>query len=203
MKSEDYAVVIDYLPKGRSADFKGEPLAQVIGTELFTLLEVVPKEGADLKVGDKIYVGKEERDKVDHIKRRISFKELTNNSVTELDKAVEGLVTENEKKFVDFFNNSTAISLRRHQLELLPGMGKKHLFPFLDERKKAPFTSFDEIAKRVDSMPHPKKLVVKRILEEIREEDEPRHYLFARPPYSPREEERRSSFGGRSDSHRF
>jgi len=188
MKVEEYSIVLDYLPKGRSTGFKAEPLAQVIGIEYFTLLEIVPKENADLKVGEKIYVGKDARDKVDHIKKRIDFNELTTNSVTELDKIVDLIISENEKKFVDFFNKSVAITIRRHQLELLPGLGKKHLFQILDERAKKPFDSFDEISKRISLMPNPKKLVAKRIIEELRGEDDQRHYIFARPPFQERQD---------------
>ena len=187
MKVEEHAIILDFLPRGRSTGFKSEPVAQVMGIDYFTILEVVPKEGVNLKAGEKIYVGKDERDKIDHIKRRIGFKELTINSVTELDKIVEQLVLDDEKKYVDFFNSSSAITIRRHRLELLPGLGKKHLFQILDERDKKPFESFDEIAERVSLMPNPKKLIVKRILEEIKEEDDPRHYLFVRPPTQERE----------------
>ena len=45
MKAEDYVVVLDFLPRGKGSSFKAEPLAQVLGLEYFTLLEVVPKEG--------------------------------------------------------------------------------------------------------------------------------------------------------------
>ena len=187
MKVEEHAIILDYLPRGRSTGFKSEPVAQVMGIDYFTILEVVPKDGVSLKAGEKIYVGKDERDKIDHIKRRIGFKELTINSVTELDKIVEQLVSDDEKKYVDFFNSSSAITIRRHRLELLPGLGKKHLFQILDERDKKPFESFDEIAERVSLMPNPKKLIVKRILEELKEKDDPRHYLFVRPPTQERE----------------
>ena len=187
MKVEEHAIILDFLPRGRSTGFKSEPVAQVMGIDYFTILEVVPKDGVSLKAGEKIYVGKDERDKIDHIKRRIGFKELTINSVTELDKIIEQLVSDDEKKYVDFFNSSSAITIRRHRLELLPGLGKKHLFQILDERDKKPFESFDEIAERVSLMPNPKKLIVKRILEELKEKDDPRHYLFVRPPTQERE----------------
>lgn len=192
MKVEEFAIVLDYMPRGRSSGFKAEPLAQVVGVDYFTLLEIIPKENADLKVGEKIYVGKDARDKVDHIKKRITFNELTINSVTELEKIVDQVVSENEKKFVDFFNKSGSITIRRHQLELLPGLGKKHLFQILDERVKKPFDSFEEISKRISLMPNPKKLITRRILEELKGEDDPRHYLFARPPFQERPESERT-----------
>jgi putative nucleotide binding protein len=179
MPNEEYAIVLDYLPRGKSNSFKPEPIAQVLGTEFFTLLEVVPK--TPLKALDKVYVGKEERKEIDYIKRRISFNELTSNSTIELSKAIESLVKEKEKKFVEFFNSSHPITIKRHQLELLPGLGKKHLFEILEEREKAPFKSFEDIEKRVHLMPKVVQTIVKRILLEL-EDENLKHYLFVRPP---------------------
>jgi putative nucleotide binding protein len=195
MKVEEKAVVLDYLPRGRSTGFKTEPIAQVLGVDYFTLLEVVPKENMEVKADEVLYVGKENREKVDHIKRRIGFKDLTTNSVTELERVVENLVTENESKYVEFFNNSTSITLRRHKLELLPGLGKKHLFQILQEREKKPFESFKDISERVSLLPSPKKLIVRRVLEEMKESSDQRHYLFVRPPAQERERpERKQPF---------
>lgn len=182
MQNEEHALVLDYLAKGKSDSYKSEPVAQVIGTTYFTLLEVVPKK--ELKAMEKIYVGKEERQEVDRIKRRISFKELTSTSVSELEKAVEKIVEENKQRFLDFFNNSGSITIKRHQLELLPGLGKKHLFDILEKRKEKQFDSFEDIEKRVRLMPNPVHLVTKRIVYEL-EGDGVKHYLFTRPPARP------------------
>ncbi|HIH08857.1 MAG: DUF655 domain-containing protein [Candidatus Diapherotrites archaeon] len=181
VKVEEYALVLDFLPRGKSSSYKSEPIAQVLGTEYFTLLEVVPKEGVTFKAGEKVYVGKEERDKIDFIKKRISFSELTANSSAEIEKMIEKLVLEQAEKFVGFFNNAQSISLKRHQLELLPGLGKKHMVEILGEREKQQFKSFDDIEKRVHLMPNPVRLVVKRIMEEL-EGDLDKHFLFVRPP---------------------
>ena len=43
MAAEEYAYVLDYLPTGKSSAATSEPLAQVIGQDHFTLLEVTPK----------------------------------------------------------------------------------------------------------------------------------------------------------------
>ena len=70
---EENAIVLDFLPYGKSTDTKKEPLAQLIGESYFTLLEVVPKPGITLAVGEKVYIGKGPRDKIDHIKSRIDY----------------------------------------------------------------------------------------------------------------------------------
>ncbi|MEM4326760.1 MAG: DUF655 domain-containing protein, partial [Candidatus Diapherotrites archaeon] len=152
MKAEDYALVLDFLPKGRSTDYKSEPICIVLGKNFFTLLEVVPKPNIDLKPQEEVYIGKEQRDKIDFIKRRINYKDLTTNAINELESAIEKVVAEREQFFVNFFNKSTAISLKRHQLELLPGLGKKHLSDILSERQKMPFSSFADINQRVSGI---------------------------------------------------
>lgn len=179
MPNEEEAIVLDYLPNGRANSFKVEPLAQVIGKQFFSLLEVVPKSA--LKVMETVYVGKDERAKIDFIKRRINFDQLTNTAVAEVEKAIEKIVMEDGKRFVDFFNSARPITLRRHQLELLPGFGKKHMQGILLERQKKPFESFEEIESRVKLLPNPVKSIVKRVMMEL-EEENLNHYLFARPP---------------------
>ena len=181
MKVEEKALVIDYLSRGRSSDFKTEPIAQLLGKEYFTLLEVVPKQGVELKAMEEVYVGKEERDKIEFIKKRVAYKELTNTSLTDLENAIENIIKEDEKRFVDFYNNSRSITLKRHQIELLPGMGKKHMLQIIQEREKAPFESFEELKKRVSGVPDPIRAIVRRILEELEGMDV-KYYLFVRPP---------------------
>ena len=190
MKIEEYALVLDFLPRGRSSSFKPEPLAQVLGEEFFTLLEVIPKEGAALKAGEKIYIGKENREKIEFIKRRISYKELTSNSVAEIEQMIEKIVMEKEKNFVEFFNLSRSITIKRHQIELLPGLGKKHMLEIIDQREKKPFESFDDIKTRIHLMPDVTNTIVKRIMEEL-SGDEDKHFLFVRPPAQERPQFRR------------
>ena len=91
---------------------------------------------------------------------------------------VEKLVSDNEEKYLNFYNNSGPISLRSHQLELLPGIGKRHSREILEQRTIEPFKSFDEIKERVKAVPNPKKAIIDRILFEL--EDGDRYKLFVR-----------------------
>ncbi|MEI7961552.1 MAG: DUF655 domain-containing protein [archaeon] len=184
-KVEEKAFVLDYMPTGKPSAAKTEALAQVLGKDHFTLLEVVPKPGVSLIIGEEVYVGKEDRPKVELVKGRITFRDLTSNSLSELEEVVGKIVDSNREKYLGFFNTSKAISLRRHQLELLPGMGKKHMLALLDERDKKPFLTFEEIPLRVKGTPDPKKIIVKRIVEELEGPDD-KHYLFVRAPAEPR-----------------
>ena len=65
-----------------------------------------------------------------------------------------------------------------HSLELLPGLGKKHMWEILEERRGDDFLSFDDIKKRVKLMPEPEKLVIKRIIKEL--EGAEKHNIFVR-----------------------
>ncbi|MFQ6105531.1 MAG: DUF655 domain-containing protein [Candidatus Hydrothermarchaeaceae archaeon] len=171
---EEYAIILDYLPQGRPEDerpiYKREPIAYAIGEEFFTLIELIPRKGVSFKPHERVYIGKDERDKIEYIKRRISFKDLSSAAKSELPYVVEEIVSKNEKKFVDFFNLSQPISTRLHGLELLPGIGKKLMWEIVNERKKQ-FTSFKDIEKRVRGIPDPKKLITRRIVTELEEDD--------------------------------
>jgi len=182
---DENAVVLDFLSKGRAAG-KSEPLAQVLGMNYFGLLEVVIKPGTAVKTGDKIYIGEGERKEVERIKRRIAANELTTMAKSELQFVVEKIVKENEAKYVEFFSKAQPLSTRVNQLELLPGIGKKHMWDIIEERKKGPFKSFEDLKSRVKLLPDPVGMIVKRILQEIENENE-RYRLFAVGP--PRKEE--------------
>lgn len=177
---DENVIVLDFLPRGHSIG-RQEPIAQVIGEKYFSLLEVVVKKDVLLKSGDKTYIGESKRDKIDHIKRRITVNDLTSFAKSELPFVVEKLVKENEPRFVNFFNTSQPISTRLHQLELLPGIGKKHLWDIIDERKKGPFTSFEDVKNRIKLMPDPSNAIIKRIMEEL-ENDSVRFRLFVSGP---------------------
>ena len=182
---DEYAVVLDFLPKGQANWKRPEPIAQCIGEKFFALLEVVPREGVVLKNGEKVYIGDGERKEIERIKRRISEKELTTFSRNELPFIVEKIVKENEARFVGFINTAQPLSTRVHQLELLPGIGKKHMWDIIGERKKGPFKNFEDLKARVKLLPEPVGMFQKRILQEIENENE-RFRLFAIGP--PRQE---------------
>lgn len=178
---EEYAIVLDSLPYGKSTDIRREPLAQVIGEEYFTLLEVTPKPEVSFSVGERIYIGKGPRDKVDHIKSRIGYFDLTSASRNELERTIKRIIKEREQYFVTFFNKCGPINIRLHQLELLPGVGKKHMKDILEERERKPFESLEEINKRIPLLPDVTKILTERVLEELMGKS--RYYILTRPPF--------------------
>lgn len=171
-KMEDYGHILDFMPYGHPDDkrpiHKREPIAQIVGEKFFTLLEVSIKKGLTPLVMDKVYIGKEERDVVNKIKRRLRYDQLTPAAKSELPYVLEHIVKTYSDRFVEFFNKAEPITTRLHQLELLPGVGKKTMWAILDERKKEPFKSFEDIANRVKGLQHPEKLIVNRIIYELK-----------------------------------
>lgn len=183
-QKEETAIVLDFLPQGKSAQAQREPVAQVIGELHFTLLEVAPKPGLKLDVGSKIYIGKGERDKVDHIVGRIKYDDLTSAARAEAEKIVGEIVSSREQDYVNFLNRAGSLNIRSHALEHLPSIGKKHLESILKEREKKPFESFADFQQRVPHIGDVRGLFVQRILNELKGIE--KYYLFVKLP--PREE---------------
>lgn len=171
VQKEEKAIILDFLANGypfdKTPSHKKTAIAQAIGTLRFTLLELVPKKDIVLQTHQEVYIGEGKRDDIHHINGKITLNKLTGNARVEMEYVIDDIVKKNESRFVDFFSNSQALSMRMHQLELLPGLGKKHMWEIIDERKGEPFKSFDDIKARVKLMPDPKKLIIKRILKEL------------------------------------
>jgi putative nucleotide binding protein len=170
-----YAVVLDYLPHGRPGDdrpqYQKSPLAYALGESAFRLLELTLAEESDVSIGDRIVIDPaSERAAVERV-RDVAYDDLSNAAHSELEYVVEEVVERHERRFVDFYNDAQPITLRLHQLNLLPGIGKKLRNDVLDERKRAPFESFDDLEERIAGLHDPKGVLVDRILEELRDED--------------------------------
>ena len=190
-KKEEFAVVLDFMPQGKAQEAKKEPVAQVVGETYFTLLEIVSKPESDLVVGERIYIGKDVRDKVDHIKGRIKYEELTPAAHSELDDTVRKIVKAREAEFVEFLNRAGAINIRAHALEQLPGIGKKHLADILDARDKQKFTDFEDVKARVPHIGNVEDAFGNRIMGELKGES--KYYLFVKiPPKEDEEGDRRN-----------
>jgi putative nucleotide binding protein len=171
-KKEVNAIVLDVLMKGHPADprpvFKREPIIQAVGVSQFKLLELIPKS-LEIQIHENVYIGDGEREKIERVKRRISYEELTQTARIELPFVVEQLVAEKEPEYVQFFNKSISITPKLHMLHLLPGIGKKLMWEILEEREKKQFESFADISHRIKSIPHPEKMVSNRVLEELQD----------------------------------
>lgn len=178
---EETAIVLDFLRHGYSEDsrefHRREAIIQAVGKDHFVLFELVPRAEVKVSQNDEIYIGEGERKKIKYIKGTLGYDDLTQSSKTELPHILKKLVETHSERFVKFFNNAGPISLRSHSLELLPGVGKKHTRQILEERRKSKFEDLNDFKKRVTSVSHPEKVVVDRIIAELKGKD--RHRLFA------------------------
>lgn len=165
------AIVLDVLPHGRTEDdrpqYQKQPLAYVMNPGDFVLYELVVSSDADIAIGDRIDVMAAFVER----RNRVDYEDLPGGAQSELAYAVEDLVVAEEERFVDFYNEAQPITLRLHQLNLLPGIGKKLRNNILDERERQPFERFDEVESRVNGLHDAREVLVERIMEELREED--------------------------------
>ena len=177
---EETAIVLDFLPNGYPYDdrpsYMKTPIVQAVGKEHFVILELVPKKGVHLQPFEEVYIGEGKRDKIHHIIGKMNIGKLTATAKSELEFVIKDIVKKNEQKFIEFFNRAQPLSTRMHQLELLPGLGKKHMWQIIEARQEKPFESFSDLKNRVKLMPDPEKTIIKRILQEL--EGAEKHKLF-------------------------
>ncbi|RLE60781.1 MAG: DUF655 domain-containing protein [Thermoprotei archaeon] len=180
---EEYAYVLDFLPQGYyspSRVFIRGPIAQVVGEQYFILLEVCPFPGITLQIGERIYIGTKEISlKIRRVLRRIRYEDLTARAKSELERMIETIVERRAHDFIKFFNEAQPLTPRMHSLELLRGIGKKTLWKILEERRKKPFESFEDIQNRT-RIADPKRLIVNRIIQEIMDSRE-KYHVFTAP----------------------
>ena len=161
------------------------PLCQIIEVPNFHLFEIELNKGANVAIQDKVVITGEEGPS-GRIQKRLKFGDLTPTSGDMLLEILHSYVLENEKQYVDWFNAAGPITIKRHSLEVLPGIGKKIMWDIVNERQKKPFESFSDITTRVPGV-KPSELISKRILEEM-QSDEEKHYLFVKHAHPPTDE---------------
>ena len=189
-KKEEEVIILDYLKFGYvnpdRPTTRGMPIAQTIGVDKFTLIEVTPKDGLDLEIHDKVYIGPGKRDKVNRVKGLLDFEKLTATSRIELEYAIKDIIKGKEDEYVKFFNEIDPLSIKLHKLELIPGIGKKHMNMILEEREKEPFKSFDDLKTRVPLLGDPVELLAKRVVLELDttqvKRGKKKYYLFTQVP---------------------
>ncbi len=178
---EEYAYVLDILPYGRPTSERSRHMAvpsiQVVGESFFTLLEAQLKPGASVNIRERIYVGRDRREKIDRVIGRVGKEELTVGAQAEIQSVIEEIARNQEKRFVDFFDKAQAVTPRMHALELLPGIGKKLMWQIINQRDKKLFDSFADIRERT-GITDPAKLIAKRVIEELGGES--KYRLFTR-----------------------
>lgn len=167
-KYEEYAYVLDFTPRGKSITVRGREgvIIQAIGEERLTLLELLGIQNATVEIGERLYIGREGREKVSSVLGRLEYNAISQSGKNELANIIEKVVVANEKRFVNYVNNAQPITPRIHALELIPGIGKTYMMTIIKERDKKKFENFSDLQTRV-GLRDPAKLISKRIIEEI------------------------------------
>jgi putative nucleotide binding protein len=176
-------IILDVLPHGHPNDDKPSwsriPITQVITLPDFVLYEVKINKDADIQVQEKAtYEEFQTQNKLKDVIKKIDYNDLTNTSKALIQPILEKEVLKYEEDFVNFFNNSTAITPRMHALKLLPGIGQKHMWEILNARNKQKFTTFQDISDRT-SISNPAKLIAQRIIKELQREGI-KYYIFSK-----------------------
>lgn len=170
-QKEEYAIVLDFLVHGYPFDntpgYKKTAIVQMLGKTHLSLLEAVPKKDIFLKPYEEVYIGEGKRDQIHHVMGKLDPKKLTATAKGELEFVIKDIVIKNEAQFVGFFNKAQPLTMRMHTLELLPGLGKKHMWEIVEARREEEFSSYEDIKKRVKLLPDPTKILVKRIVSEL------------------------------------
>jgi putative nucleotide binding protein len=167
-KYEEYAYVLDFTPRGKSITVRGREgvIIQAIGEERLTLLELLGIPNTTVEIGERLYIGREGREKVSSVLGRLEYTAISQAAKNELANIIEKVVVANEKRFVNYINNAQPITPRIHALELIPGIGKTYMMTIIKERDKKKFDNFSDLQTRV-GLRDPAKLISKRIIEEI------------------------------------
>lgn len=176
---EEYAYVLDFTQRAKSSTVRGKEgmIIQAVGEERLTLLELLGAQNLSVEIGERVYIGREGRDKVMSVLGRLEYESISQSAKNELPSVVEKIVITNQKRFIDYVNTAQPITPRIHALELIPGIGKTYMMAIIKEREKKKFESFSEIQQRV-GLREPAKLLAKRIVDEIT--GEARMNLFVR-----------------------
>ena len=167
-KYEEYAYVLDFNSKGRALTVRGRDgiIITAIGEDRLTLLEILGSEDSVFDVGEKIYIGKEGRTKVQSVLGKLDYEQISSSAQSELSTVVQSIVENNEDRFVDYVNNAQPLTPRKHSLELLPGIGKTYLKVIIEQINKQKFTDYKDLEERA-GLKEPVQHISKRIMEEI------------------------------------
>jgi putative nucleotide binding protein len=167
-KYEEYAYVLDFIPRGKSTTVRGREgiIVTAIGEDRLTILEVLGVPNSTFEIGERIYIGKEGRTKVLSVLGKMEYDNISSSAQSELETVIENIVTVNESKFVEYLNNAQPLTPRIHALELIPGIGKTYMKTMLDERDKQKFESYQDLQDRV-GFKDPIKHISERIMDEI------------------------------------
>ena len=167
-KYEEFAHILDFALTGRASTVKKREgiIIQAIGEERLTLLELLGDPKKNFDIGERVYIGREGREKIISVLGRLNFNDLSQSSKNEIPNVIEKIININQKRFVSYINQAQPLTPRIHALELIPGIGKTYMKNIITERDKKKFEDFNDLQSRT-GIKDLQKLIAKRIVEEI------------------------------------
>lgn len=165
---EEYAFVLDYNLRSKSITVKGREglILQAIGEGRLTLLELLGIQNANFEIGERVYIGREGRNKILSVLGKLEYNAVSASAKNDLPNIIDKIVLLNEQRFLSYINNSPPVTPRIHSLELIPGIGKTYMRSIIKERERKKFESFSDVQARI-GIKDIHKLISKRIVEEI------------------------------------
>jgi putative nucleotide binding protein len=165
---DTHLAVLTVLPPGTTDE--AEPRIQGVGTDHFTLLEGALHEEATVVPGDRVATTDDEQGPLTSL-TRLTYETLSQDAQDRLEATIESIISTNEQRFIDYYNTAQPISLRRHQLDLLPGIGESRRNAIIRQRERRPFENFDDLEDRVTQLGEPHAILAERVLTELQEDD--------------------------------
>ena len=157
-KDEAYGLVLS------TKENDGVKTARLVGTDYFQLLDFELNPDADVKVQDKVFIGKG-NDIIKQERAQLSYDDLNKDEEFELEKAINSIVIANEPKYVKFFNEQSKDASKLHHLD---GISRKSGSKILAEKElNGDFEGFEDIDSRIKFIESSKELIVKRVLYEL------------------------------------
>jgi len=92
-KYEEYAYVLDSKSRTKSTTVRGRTgiIVIAIGEERLTLLEILGIENSTFDVGERIYIGKEGRTKVQSVLGKADYVKISDSAKDEIPTVVESM----------------------------------------------------------------------------------------------------------------
>src|SRR6267143_1256416 len=141
-KYEEYAYVLDFVVRGKSATVRGRDgiIVTVLGEERLTILELLALPNSTFEIGERVYIGKEGRTKILSVLGRLEYSGISSAAQSELTGVgktyMKSMIAEREKKkFTDFKDLQDRVGLKepvkqiaKRILEEITGETRMNLF---------------------------------------------------------------------------
>lgn len=158
-KSEDYGLVLS------AKESEDKKTARFITTENFQLVDFELVSDANLKVQDKVFIGKGS-EIIKQERSQLSYDDLNKDEEFEVEKAIHSIVITDEPKYVGFFNKQSKDASQLHLLD--EGLSRKSASKVIAEKElNGDFESFEDIDNRIKFIDSSKDLIVNRVLYEL------------------------------------